>query len=111
MIQYPLSAAPSQCSQVRLSYQGDKKLLSFFPNFSWDIKSCLADLLSIWLLNAKHPVGKLFFDVLNFETFQMGSNFLVLFHFLSLNWPGCLVNVSIIGTTTSGTSMEIIGYT
>ena len=56
------------------------------------MKSFLADLLSILFLNAKHLVQKLFFDFLNLEASQMGSNFLVLFHhLLSLNWSGYLV--------------------
>ena len=67
------------------------------------MKSFLGDSLSILFLNAKHPVRKLFFDFLNLEAFQMGSNFLMLFyHLLSLNWSKYLLgNVSVIGTATS----------
>ena len=69
-----------------------QKLLSFFQIFSWDMKSFFADLLSVFFLNAKHPVRKLFFDVFNLQASQMESNFLVLFHHLLwLNWSEYLV--------------------
>ena len=44
-----------------------KNFSLLFQIFSWDMKSFLADLLSIFFLNAKDLVRKLFFDFLNLE--------------------------------------------
>ena len=60
--------------------------------FYSDMNRLLADLLSIFFLNTKHPDRKLFIDFLNLETSQMAINFHVLFHpRLLLNWSEYLV--------------------
>ena len=54
--------------RVARSIYCTKKAKNFsllFQIFSWNIKSFLADLLSIFFLNSKHLRQKLFFDFLN----------------------------------------------
>ena len=48
MIQYALSSALPYCSQVCLLYQVGKKFTLLFQTISWDLKSFLLDLFSIF---------------------------------------------------------------